>query len=97
MNKNRVYLTQSPKTAYRIIDEEAVIVNLESSMLYSLNSVGTLIWEMSDGRTSIEKIVDNIYEEFEVEKDLAKKDCLEFVQDFADKGLLVIKEKSEST
>ena len=96
MNKNPTYLTQGPKTAYRVIEGEAVIVDLESSMLYSLNSVGTLIWETSDGKLTIEKIVDKICEEFEVERELAKKDCSEFVQDFADKGLLVMKEKPES-
>ena len=96
MNKNPTYLTQGPKTAYRVIEGEAVIVDLESSMLYSLNSVATFVWEMSDGRTPIEKIVDKICEEFEVERGLAKKDCLEFVQDFADKALLVIKEKPGS-
>jgi len=93
MNKNPTHLTQGPKTAYRVIEGEAVVVDLESSMLYSLNSIGTLIWEMSDGRTSIEKIVNKICEEFEVEREVAKKDCFEFVQDFADKGLLVMEEK----
>lgn len=95
MNEKRMYLTQSSKTAYRILDGEAVIVNLESSMLYSLNPVATLIWEMSDGRASIEKVVDKIYEEFKVEREVAKKDCLEFVHDFAGKGLLVMEEKPE--
>lgn len=93
MNKERMHLTQSPKTAYRIIDGEAVVVDLESSMLYSLNSVATFVWEMTDGRTPIEKIVNKICEEFEVEREVAKKDCFEFVQDFADKGLLVMEEK----
>lgn len=95
MKKKRIYLTQSPKTAYRVIDGEAVVISLDSSMLYSLNSVGTLIWGMSDSRTSIERIVDKICEEFEVERELAQKDCLEFIQDFADKGLLVMEEKPE--
>ena len=93
MDKTRMYLSQSSKTAYRVIEGEAVIVNLDSSMLYSLNPVATLIWEMSHARTSLEKIVDKICEEFEVQRKLAKKDCLEFVQDFADKGLLVMEEK----
>ena len=93
MDKNRTYVTQSSKTASRVIEGEAVIVNLESSMLYSLNPVATLIWEMSDGKSSIEKILDKICEDFEVQRKLAKKDCLEFVQDFADKGLLVMEEK----
>ncbi len=87
-----MYLIQDRKTAYRVIDGEAVIVDPGTSMLYSLNSVATLIWEMSSERTAVEEIVDRIAEEFEVEKSTAEKDCLEFVRDFMDKGILMVEE-----
>lgn len=88
-----LYLIQNPKTAYRVIDGEGVIVHLDSSMLYSLNPVATLIWKMCDEKTTVKEIVDNfIKEEFEVESEVAEKDCLEFVHDFIDKGLLLQRE-----
>jgi hypothetical protein len=87
-----MYLAQNQKTAYRIIKEEAAIVDLNNSMLYSLNSVATLIWEMSDGRTTIEKILDKIEEDFDVERAIAEKDCMEFINDFVSKGILVVVE-----
>ena len=79
-----MYLIQDRKTAYRIIDGEAVIVDPGTSMLYSLNPVATLIWEMSSERTAAE--------EFDVELPTAEEDCLELVRDFVDKGILIAEE-----
>ena len=84
-----MYLTQNSKTAYRIINEEAVIVDPSTSKLYSLNPLATLIWEMTNQRTCVEEIIDRIVEEFEVEREVAERDCQEFVSDFTGKGLLV--------
>jgi hypothetical protein len=77
-----MYLTKNSKSAYRIIDGEAVIVDVTTSMLYSLNSLATLIWEMSDGKTTMKDIVNRIEEEYNVERNVAENDCLEFVDDF---------------
>jgi hypothetical protein len=84
-----MYLVHKPKTAFRIIKDEAVIVDLDSSMLYSLNPLATLIWGMCDGKNAVKDIVDKIEDEYEVEKDVAEKDCMEFVNDFVGKGLLL--------
>jgi hypothetical protein len=83
-----MYLAQSPKAAFRIINGEAVIVDVSTSMLYSLNSLATLIWEVSDSKTTVKDIVDKIEKEYEVEREVAEKDCIEFVNDFIGKGLL---------
>jgi len=90
-----MYLTQNPKTAYRTIHGEAVIVDLSTNMLYSLNPVATLIWEMSDGKTTVEDIVKKMEEEYEVERNVAEKDCRKFIQDFVIKRLLLESEKSK--
>ena len=61
-------------------------------MLFSLNPVATLIWEMSSERTSTKEIVDRIVEEFEVIRSVAEEDCLSLVGDFIDKGILIAEE-----
>ena len=83
-----MYLTQNCKIAYRIINEEAVIVDPSTSKLYSLNPVATLIWEMASESVCMEDIVEKILEEFEVEREVAERECQKFVSDFTDKGLL---------
>lgn len=86
-------LAQNSRTAYRILEGEAVIVDPSSSMLYSLNPVATLVWEVSSEGATVEEIVDRVMDEFEVERAVAERDCLEFAQDLVDRGLLVVTEE----
>ncbi len=83
-------LIQNPKSAYKLIDGEAAIVDLENSQMYSLSSVATLIWETAKEKTTVKEIVDRVEEEFEIERATAEKDCLDFIQDFVDRGLLIV-------
>lgn len=88
-----MYLAQNPKTAYRNIKDEAVIVDLNNSLLYSLNPIASIIWEMSDGKTEIKQIINRIENEFNVDRSVAESDCKEFIDDFIQKGLLTFLEQ----
>ncbi len=78
------------KTAYRIIDGEAVVVNLKDSTFHTLNPVATFIWEKADGRVKVEQIIKEICQEFEVDRDTAERDCLEFLDQLKSKILVVL-------
>ena len=94
IKKNKdITLKQNKDTAYRVLDGEAVIVDLDSSELYSLNPTATVIWEACEEETTLAEVVDRIVEEFEVEREVAEVDCVGFVEDFFDKGLLLLTEK----
>jgi len=87
-----MYAARNPKVAWRIIEGKAVIVTPETSMLHELNSVGSKIWEFSDGQTKIGEIIDKIKEEFRVDDGIAKSDTLEFFQNLSQRGLLITSE-----
>lgn len=78
------------KTAHRIIDGEAVVVNLTDSTFQTLNSVATFIWQQADGKTRVKEIVQNVCQEFEVDRDTAEKDCQEFIRELVNKDMLVL-------
>lgn len=78
------------KTAYRIINGEAVVVNLKDSTFHTLNPVATFIWEQADGRIKAEQIIERICAEFEVDWETAKRDCLEFLGELVRKDLVVL-------
>jgi len=84
VNKN------NEKTAYRIVDGEAVVVNLKDSTFHTLNPVATFIWEQADGQIKAEQIIEKICQEFEVDRVTAEKDCLEFLGELISKGLVVL-------
>jgi Coenzyme PQQ synthesis protein D (PqqD) len=86
------YPAQNPLAAWRVYDGEAVIVSPEDSMLHTLNPVGTLIWEASDGTTALEAIVGRVCDAFEVDRATATRDAAAFVEHLCRRGLLTILE-----
>lgn len=80
--------TRSPTTAWRIIEGEAVILSMETKVLRGVNPVGSRVWELIDGRRSVEEIVGVIVEEFDVTPKVAEGDVNGFVRELLDKGLV---------
>lgn len=88
--KSSVIWKQSPSMITRTIDGLAVIMDPQEGKVLSLNSVGTLIWEMADGSNTTEQIVAAVCGEFDVQKELAASDLEEFVEILAGKKLLLV-------
>jgi Coenzyme PQQ synthesis protein D (PqqD) len=84
------YPAQNPLAAWRVYEGEAVIVSPETSMLHTLNAVGTFIWEAADGRTALDAIVDRLVDAFDVDHATATRDAETFVDELSRRGLLTV-------
>jgi Coenzyme PQQ synthesis protein D (PqqD) len=82
-------LVRSPKTAWRVIEGEAVILSLDTKAFRGLNPVGSRVWELIDGQRSVEDIVDVTFREFDVAPERAAEDVHTFVRELLDKELLI--------
>ncbi len=87
-----VYPMQSPRTAWRVYDGEAVILWPDDSTLNTLNALGTLIWESADGKSPLSAIVARICEEFDVDPERAERDAMAFIAKLGARGLLTVSE-----
>ena len=85
--------SRSSDVAFRVIDGEAILVYSGNSKIYTLNQVGTAIWELADGTRRLSDIVDVVCNRFDAERDQVSKDCLEFLQDLNSRGILILNEK----
>lgn len=94
MDLTEKYPTKNPKTAWRIIEGETLIVNPLDRMIHHLNPVGARSWELSDGKKRVKEIVSQIYQEFEVDYETAKRDILEFLQELVAKEIMTLEEIS---
>ncbi|MBI2153258.1 MAG: PqqD family protein [Candidatus Rokubacteria bacterium] len=81
-------VAKAPTTAWRIIEGEAVILSMETKVLRGLNPLGSRVWELIDGKRSMDEIVGQIVREFDVETRQADEDVRRFVQELLDKGLV---------
>ncbi len=84
-------VSKNTKVPWRIIEGEAVLVKVDSGEVVQLNEVAAEIWRVIDGKKTISEIVNHIHGHFEVDRERAKKDALEFVQSLLDKKLVMRK------
>ncbi len=83
------FLKRREGVAAQVADGEAVLLDIESGEYFSLNVVGSRIWELCDGTRSTAEIVSVICEEFDVAEDVATADT-ESILDELEKEKLVI-------
>ena len=77
----KFYKINSEEITYRIVDNEAVILNLKTGKYYSLNETATFIFKLLAAKTVTSEIIDRIAEEFEINKDNASADLKALIKD----------------
>jgi hypothetical protein len=82
--------SKAPTTAWRVIEGEAVILAVDTKVLRGLNAVGSRVWELIDGRRSVDEIVDTIVAEFQVEPGQARADVDAFLHQLAATRLVTL-------
>ena len=74
---------RNERIAWRLIEDEAVLLDRDEGELLRLNPVGTEIWQGLDGRRTVGELVELIREAFEVDRTRAEKDVLRFLSQLA--------------
>ncbi len=83
------YLSRSSAIASRMLCDEMIIMSTADSTLFTLNPVGTKIWQAADGTTPLQRIIDEtICAEFNVTAEQAQVDTEEFVAELVKHGIL---------
>jgi hypothetical protein len=77
-----------PRTAARVFSGEAVIITPAENTVRMLNTVGSRVWELADGRRTVKEIAGVLTQEFDVDLDQARESATQFVDELAAKGLL---------
>lgn len=78
---------------WRVIDTESLVVDVKAGLLYPLNSVGTRIWQLSDGQRSGDEIVGIIAAEFDADLATIREDTTHFLHELAQAKLISMNEK----
>jgi hypothetical protein len=77
----------------RSIAGETIIVPVRSGVsdlnsIYSLNEVGTAVWQLIDGQRTVEQVVEAIGDEYEVPPEQAAKDVADYLGKLEAEGLI---------
>ena len=79
---------QNPDVAWRMVDEECIIIVPETSQATVLNPVGARIWELADGSRAMGQILEQLVNDYDVEPQVAEDDAREFLEHLVKRGLV---------
>lgn len=85
------YIARSTAIAARVLGDEMMIMSATDSTLFTLDELGTVVWEAADGVTPLEEIVANeVCTRYDVSEEVALKDVEGFVEALVSRGLLFL-------
>ena len=72
------------------LQEEAVILNLDSERYYGLDNVGTRILNVLTASDSIESAYESLLVEYDVDEQVLRDDLLELVESLVKQGIIEV-------
>lgn len=75
----KMNVARNPDVHWTVLDGEAVLLNLQNGVYYTLNRVGKTIWELFTGDQPLERILSALCERFDVTEDVAREDLIALV------------------
>ncbi len=81
--------SRSPSIVTRKTGNEYVLVPVTNNIadmtsVYTLNETGAFIWELIDGKKSVEEIIEAVIDKYDVDREKATKDVLSLIDDMKD-------------
>lgn len=80
----------------KVIDGEAIIINLANGIYYSMDKVGGLIWDLVQGGYSLEEIIVAVTERYDVSREQVQADVQELVEELLRENLVSVSENGAS-
>ena len=91
----KTYELNAQKVVSETVDGESIIINLEKGNYYSLNQIGSEIWNFAITKNSNDSICEYISKRYEIDLETCRQSVDAFLNSLVDEGLLV--ESSEKS
>ena len=83
------YRVNGPAVTHEVVDDEAVIINLETGNYYSLERIGAEIWTMLSAHASVRAIVDRLARSYACERSELEPAVVRLVAELQREELIV--------
>lgn len=91
--KENDFVTRNIKDETIIVPVKGDVSDLDS--IYTLNEVGSLVWKLLDGQTSVSEIVNSVCSEYDITHEEAQKDVIELIDSLEKAGLIRISKNNQ--
>lgn len=89
-------ISASEEQVSSTVADEEVILNLKNGSYYGLDPIGAHIWKLIQKPTSIEALVDQLLQEYEVDRETCLSDVLNLLHDMQEHELLNVHESERA-
>lgn len=72
------------------VDDEMVLLDMESENYFGLDEVGTSIWQAIEAYGNLEEVLSALLEQYDVEAEVLEKDLSNFVDNLLKSGLVEV-------
>lgn len=79
----------------QVVDDETLLFNSENGQFFTLNEVGTVMWEEITAHTTLQSVLSEMLEIFDVASEQLSNDLFAFAESLSQQGLFVVGEGSE--
>jgi hypothetical protein len=79
---------QCSNVAVQMVEDEALILDLNKDQIHQLNTTAAFVWNKCDGRTPIDKVTARLTEEFDIDSDTAKNDIEQILKQLCELELI---------
>jgi len=77
------------EVASKVIDGEAIIINLANGVYYSMDKAGALVWDLLQTGHSLEEVISAVSSRYDVEREQAEANVRDLVQELVQENLVV--------
>lgn len=88
MNTDTRLLINEEEACGKVVDGEAIIINLSNGIYYSLDGVGGTVWQMIEHGYSIEEMINTISAHHKVSSEQVKADLEKLIEELVQENIV---------
>jgi Coenzyme PQQ synthesis protein D (PqqD). len=93
INLSSLFLKQNEDVHSAVLEGASVLLNLSTGRYYTLNAVGSIIWDMCSQDCPLAHVVSAICDKFDVTVQKAQDDLIDLVVQLEQEGLMHIERR----
>lgn len=89
MNAQQRFRPRDEEVAAKVMDGEAILINLSNGIYYSMDKIGGLIWELIEAKRNVGEITAQVAARYDVPLEQARADIERLFQELISENLIV--------
>jgi hypothetical protein len=89
LNLHHCFRPREEEVASKVIDGEAIIINLANGVYYSMDKVGALVWDRLQVGHTLDDVITAVTGSYDVAREQAESNVLDLVEELVQENLVV--------